>query len=721
MYNKAGAFNAVNFMKTLKVFRFGIIAILIMFVAAFAYAIQKEPNSAQQSHNKSPALTKEILKILDERHFLDLALDDALSSRLLDNYVDRLDPNKAFFYQSDINDFNQYRAILDDQLKNGDDSAGFAIYDRFTQRIEDRLQKVIALLQNKESIFDFTKQESLNTDTANNTWLATETDGDRYWRKRIKSFLLSQKLSGVSPDKSRQQLEKRYINQLTRVQKNSDEEVYEIYINSLTELYDPHTNYLAPRTSENFNINMSLSLEGIGAVLQTEDEFTKVVRVVSGGPAQKQGELKAADKITGVAQGDDGELVDVIGWRLDEVVQLIRGPKDSIVRLQISPSSDSPQKGTTYIRIKRDKVKLEDQAAQKAVFTVNNNGTSYKVGVINIPAFYLDFEAYRNRDPNFKSTTRDVLKLLLELEKEEVDGVIIDLRNNGGGSLQEATTLTDLFIDKGPVVQIGKGDDNNSTTESRFNAHYRGPLVVMINRLSASASEIFAGAIQDYKRGLIVGSQSFGKGTVQSLTPLKASGDLKITESKFYRVSGDSTQHRGVIPDISFPELLDTETIGESSYTTALAWSKTKAVPYSQYLPIANTVSTLTSRHEVRIDNDPDFVYLTQRKKLIDLYTDKKIISLNESVRLKEKNNFEQATLALENQRRSDKNLTLFKSYEDLDKDNELKSIERAAKAGTTVIDINDDAMLKEAGYILKDFSELLSESRKNKVARVKP
>lgn len=708
-------------MKTLKAFRFGIIAILIMFAAAFAYAIQKEPNSVEQAHKKSPALTKEILKILDERHFLTLALDDTLSSRLLDNYVDRLDPNKAFFYQSDINEFNQYRTILDDQLKKGDDSAGFVIYDRFTQRIEDRLQKVIALLQDKESIFDFTKEESLNTDTANNTWLATETDGDRYWRKRIKSFLLSQKLSGDSQDKSRQQLEKRYINQLSRVQKNSDEEVYEIYINSLTELYDPHTNYLAPRTSENFNINMSLSLEGIGAVLQTEDEFTKVVRVVSGGPAQKQGELQAADMITGVAQGDDGELVDVIGWRLDEVVQLIRGPKDSIVRLQISPSSDSPQKGTTYIRIKRDKVKLEDQAAQKAVFTVNNNGTAYKVGVINIPAFYLDFEAYRKRDPNFKSTTRDVLKLLIELEEEEVDGVVIDLRNNGGGSLQEATTLTDLFIDKGPVVQIGRGDDNNSTTESRFNAHYRGPLVVMINRLSASASEIFAGAIQDYKRGLIVGSQSFGKGTVQSLTPLEAPGDLKITESKFYRVSGDSTQHRGVIPDISFPELLDTETIGESSYDTALAWSKTKAVPYSQYLPIANTVSALTSRHEVRIDKDPDFVYLTERKKLIDLYTDKKIISLNESIRLEEKNNFEQATLALENQRRLDKNLALFKSYEDLDKDNELKNTERAAKAGTTVIDTNDDAMLKEAGYILKDFSELLSEARKNKVARVKP
>ncbi|MFT6967310.1 MAG: carboxyl-terminal processing protease [Cellvibrionaceae bacterium] len=711
----------MNFMKTLKAFRFGIIAILIMFAAAFTYAIQKEPDGSVQNHQKSSALTKEILKILDERHFLTLPLDDALSSKLLDNYIDRLDPNKAFFYQADISEFNQYRTILDDQLKNGDDSAGFIIYDRFRQRIEDRLQKVIALLQDDQTIFDFTKDESLNTDTANNTWLESIDNGDGYWRKRIKSFLLSQKLSGDSPDKSRQQLEKRYINQLARVQKNSDDEIYEIYINSLTELYDPHTNYLAPRTSENFNINMSLSLEGIGAVLQTEDEHTKVVRVVTGGPAQKQGELKASDKITAVAQGDDGELIDVIGWRLDEVVQLIRGPKDSVVRLQISPAADTPQKGTKYIRIKRDKVKLEDQAAQKAVFTVDRDGSPYKVGVINIPAFYLDFEAYRNRDPNFKSTTRDVLKLLIELEKEEVDGVVIDLRNNGGGSLQEATTLTDLFIDKGPVVQIGRGDDDNSTTESRFNAHYRGPLVVMINRLSASASEIFAGAIQDYKRGLIVGSQSFGKGTVQSLTPLKARGDLKITESKFYRVSGDSTQHRGVIPDISFPELLDTETIGESSYDTALVWSKTKAVPYSQYLPIASTVSTLTLRHEMRIDNDPDFLYLTEQKKLLDDFTDKKIISLNESVRLKEKISFEQATLILENNRRSNKNLPLFSTYEAFSDDNELKNTERAAKAGTTVIDINDDAMLKEAGYILKDFSELLSISRKDKVARIQP
>jgi carboxyl-terminal processing protease len=711
----------VNFMKTLRLFHFSVIAILIVSAAAFTYAIQKEPEGLAQSSSKNSTLTREILKILDERHFLTLALDDALSSKLLDNYIDRLDPNKAFFYQADISEFDQYREVLDDQLKKGDDSAGFYIYDRFRQRIEDRLEKVIALLQNDQIVFDYSKDESLNTETDNNVWPTSSNDGDLYWRKRIKSFLLSQKLSGDSPEKSRQQLEKRYINQLARVQKNSDNEIYEIYINSLTELYDPHTSYLAPRTSENFNINMSLSLEGIGAVLQTEDEHTKVVRVVTGGPAQRQGELKAADKITAVAQGDNGELVDVIGWRLDEVVQLIRGPKDSIVRLQVSPTSDSPQKGTKYIRIKRDKVKLEDQAAQKAVFTVDRDGAPYKVGVINIPAFYLDFEAYRNRDPDFKSTTRDVLKLLGELEKEDVDGVVIDLRNNGGGSLQEATTLTDLFIDKGPVVQIGNGDDNNTTTESRFNAHYRGPLVVMINRLSASASEIFAGAIQDYQRGLIVGSQSFGKGTVQSLTPLKAPGDLKITESKFYRVTGDSTQHRGVIPDVNFPELLDTEIIGESSYDTALVWSKTKAVAYSQYLPIASTVEALRSRHEMRIDADPDFIYLTEQKRLLDGLTDKKTISLNESVRLKEKNSFEQATLILENNRRSKKNLPVFPTYAALNADNELKNIERSAKAGTTVIDVNDDAMLKEAGYILKDFSELLSISVKDKVARSQP
>ncbi len=685
--------------------------------AVVTFALSPQPESVpEDSAGKNQDITLEIIRKLDSKHFLDLNVDNALSSRFLDNYLEKLDPNKAFFYQSDINEFDQYRYKLDDQLKNGDNSAGFIIYSRFKQRLTERLDKVVTVLESDSVIFDFTKDESIADDPENKNWLSSTSEGDDYWRKRIKSFLLSQKLSGESPEKARNQLVKRYKNQLMRIQKNSDDDIYEIYINAFAELYDPHTSYLAPRTAENFNINMSLSLEGIGAVLQTEDEYTKVVRLVTGGPAQKQGDLKAADRIIGVAQGDEGEIIDVIGWRLDEVVALIRGPKDSIVRLQVD-SSDPTEKGTKEVRIKRDKVKLEDQAAQKAILEIPlDNGNTFKVGVINIPAFYIDFQAYRNNDPNFRSTTKDVFRLLSELEAEGIDGLLLDLRNNGGGSLQEATTLTDLFIDKGPVVQIGKGDIN-STTRSRFEARYRGPLVVMINRLSASASEIFAGAIQDYQRGLIVGSQSFGKGTVQSLTPLNSRGDLKITESKFYRVSGDSTQHRGVIPDINFPELLDNKEIGESSYETALAWSKTRPVKYSQYLPIKDVLPPLSKRHNKRVANDPDFQYLTEQKSLVEKYTDKTLISLNEAIRLKEKQEFEQATLNLENKRRLSKGLKIFVDYKELKDSNEEKNIKKAAKAGTTIIDTKDDAMLREAGYILKDFTELLSNSRDNKVA----
>lgn len=695
---------------------FTAIALVSLAVVAFALNPDRNDDKSVSFEDKNQDITLEIIRKLDNKHFLDLDVDDSLSSKFLDNYLERLDPNKAFFYKSDIDEINQYRFQLDDQLKNGDNTAGFVIYARFKQRLTERLQQVVELLENDSVIFDFSKNESIEDDAENKNWLASSKQGDNYWRKRIKSFLLAQKLSGEPLEKARNQLMKRYKNQLARIGKNSDDDIYEIYINSFAELYDPHTSYLAPRTAENFNINMSLSLEGIGAVLQTEDEYTKVVRLVSGGPAQKQGQLQAADRITGVAQGDEGEIIDVIGWRLDEVVSLIRGKKDSIVRLQVDPS-DPAQKGSKLIRIKRDKVKLEDQAAQKAVLSLPaENGVEFKVGIINIPAFYIDFQAYRNKDPNYRSTTKDVLRLLDELEAEGIDGLVLDLRNNGGGSLQEATTLTDLFIDKGPVVQIGKGN-LNSTTRSRFEARYRGPLVVMINRLSASASEIFAGAIQDYQRGLIVGSQSFGKGTVQSLTPLDSKGDLKITESKFYRVSGDSTQHRGVIPDISFPELLNDEEIGESSYETALAWSQTRPVKHSQYLPITKVLPPLTQRHTSRIAKDPDFLYLTEQKDLLEQFTSNTLVSLNEQIRLKEKQEFEDATLALENKRRLSKGLKIFDDYEGLKKSNEEQNDKRAARAGTTVIDTQEDAMLREAGYILKDFSELLSQTVKSKVA----
>ncbi|MFT6790820.1 MAG: carboxyl-terminal processing protease [Cellvibrionaceae bacterium] len=663
------------------------------------------------------ATTLEIVKNLDKKHFVDLHIDDDLSALFLSNYLDKLDPNKAFFYQSDIDEFERYQSRLDDMLKAGDSSAGFIIHERFRQRLEQRLETIINQLRDLDLDFDFSLDEVIQQDNENSQWLAGETAANDYWRKRIKAYFLSQKLGGELLEKSHENLVKRYQNQLFRINKNSDEDIYEAFINAFTELYDPHTNYLAPRTAENFNISMSLSLEGIGAVLQSQDEYTKVVRLIAGGPAQKQGDLQTADLITGIAQGDGGDMIDVVGWRLDEVVSLIRGSKGSVVRLQVDPA-DPTKSDLKTIRITRDKVKLEDQAAQKAVFTVTvgSDKEPFKVGVINIPTFYIDFKAYRENDPNYRSTTRDVKRMLRELESEGVDGVIIDLRNNGGGSLQEATTLTDLFIDKGPVVQIGRGK-MNSTTRSREKAFYRGPMVVMINRLSASASEIFAGAIQDYSRGLILGSQSFGKGTVQSLTPLKSKGDLKITESKFYRVSGDSTQHRGVIPDIQFPELLDTETIGESAYDTALAWSQTNPISHGDYLPIDKLLPLLTERHKQRVQWDPDFIFLNEQKKLLQQFGNRSSISLNERRRLEEKRQFELTTLNLENQLRKSKGQPAFTEYEALKKYNEEQGERRAASAGTTVIDTEDDALLREAGHILMDFNEILTNESDKQVA----
>jgi len=665
------------------------------------------------------ATTVEILKQLDYRHYNDVDFDDKLSSSFLDNYYSALDPNRVFFFQQDIDGFEQYRFKLDDMLKKGDNSAGFAIYQRYRQRLVERLEEVVALLSNKEFNFNFAVDEHLAINREDAPWLENKEQADDLWRKRIKSTILSQKLSGDTIEKVREQLTKRYQNQLNRVKKQNSGDVYEIFINALAELYDPHTNYLPPRQSKNFNIHMSLSLEGIGAVLQTEDEHTKVVRIVTAGPAAKQGQLKPADKITAVAQGDTGEMVDVVGWRLDEVVDLIRGPKGTVVRLQIIPSEGATGQ-TELVRIKRGKVKLEEQAAKKAVFNITENGRSFKIGVIDVPAFYLDFDAWRRRDPNFRSTTRDVLRLLGELNKDGVDGIVLDLRDNGGGSLQEATTLTDLFIDKGPVVQIRQGGRESSRsggTRSYAPAVYRGPMLVLINRLSASASEIFAGAIQDYHRGLIVGSQSFGKGTVQSLAPINDRGQLKITESKFYRVSGDSTQHRGVIPDIKMPELIDTQEVGESSYDTALPWDQIRAVPHEKYFSFSTVMAQLQSRHQQRVNLNPDFVHMREQKSLLDKYDEREHLSLNEKKRLEEQRQLEVKSLQLENQRRTAKGLVPYKNVESLKTANEERREKQRANANVTTIEPDDDPILYEAGHVLKDFIQLFVEQKDNKVA----
>lgn len=661
--------------------------------------------------------TIEIVKQLDAKHYRSQEFNDDLSSRFFDDYLKALDPTKNFFLKADVDEFEKYRHNFDEDLKKGKLDKAFEIYNRFNERMTLRLEAVAAQLQDTEIIYDFDAEESIPTDWEEAEWPASEKTAEALWQKRIKANLLGMILNGKTLEESRTTLYKRYGNQLRRMQKQDAEEAYSIMMNSLTMLYDPHTNYLSPRTSENFNINMALSLEGIGAVLQSEDEYTKVMRLVPAGPADKQGELKPTDRIIAIGQGAEGEMVDVVGWRLDEVVDLVRGKKGTIVKLEILPSNDGPSK---VISIKRETVKLEEQAARKHVFDVSDGASVYKLGVINIPTFYMDFEAYRNRDPNYKSTTRDVFNLIAEMSKENVEGIIVDLRANGGGSLQEAASLTDLFIDPGPVVQIRHANGVISRNYRSFSpAVYRGPIIVLIDRLSASASEIFAGAIQDYGRGLIIGTQSFGKGSVQSIMSLPH-GDMKITESKFYRISGDSTQHRGVIPDVELPSLIDKEKVGESSSMNknALPWDHIHAVPHDKYFDIAGLLPAINKSHNERLKTDPDFIFLREQMAMAEEANSKKFISLRESTRRAEQTEFEQKALTMENKRRVAKGLEPYKSYEEIKEGGEKEEQEEAQSADARKIDPTNDPFLQEAGQVLANFiRELNAQEKESKVA----
>ena len=669
-------------------------------------------NEELKPHEDQGSTAREIVSKLEMLHYNKMKVGDEMSIGLWDEYVDSLDPTKSYFLSSDINEFRQWRTKLDDDLKAGNVDRGFEIYNRYRLRVSDRLNNILSQLENGLPKFDFTKNESLELDREKSEWPQSIGAADDLWRKRLKSSVLNLRLTGKSDDEIADLLKRRYKGQLKRLGQQNADDVFELYMNSLTRLYDPHSNYLSPRSLENFNMSMSLSLEGIGAVLQMEDEYTKVARLVAGGPADRTGKIKPNDKIVAVGQDKEGEMVDVVGWRLDDVVDLIRGSAGTFVRLETIPTGGDGTHRT--ITIKRSKVKLEDQAAKKAIFEFSDGEQNYKVGVINLPTFYIDFEAYRRRDPNYKSTTRDVARLLDELQKEGVDGIILDLRNNGGGSLQEATMLTDLFIDQGPVVQIRHANEQISRhNRSRSRAMYRGPLVVLINRLSASASEIFAGAIQDYNRGLVVGNQSFGKGTVQTMAPLKE-GQLKITQSKFYRVSGDSTQHAGVSPDIDMPQLIDSESVGESAYDTALPWDRIHAVRHAKYFNLKEMVPELVRKHNKRTESDPDFIYLRAQFDHQVERANRDYVSLNEETRIQEREQMNQEMLALENQRREAKGLEPYESFDAMEK-SESEDVEPVG--GPTEITLEDDPVLNEAGYIMADFIGLKKHASSPQVA----
>ena len=678
------------------------LAITLFLLATTAYG-KTEPLVFTKEHSQT---AMEIIETLSSKHYKKQLVDDNFSSRLLDSYFDALDPVKVYFLKSDVAQFEASRYSFDEALADGDLAQGFAIFNLFRERIAERLESNIALLEGDFS-FDFSLEETINHDRDSRSWMTSEADANDYWRKRMKDSLLRLVLSGKEPDAARELLRKRYANQLKQLARQDADDAVQGFINVLAGIYDPHTSYLAPRTLENFNISMSLSLEGIGAVLQMEDEFTKIVRIVPGGPADKQGTLAAEDKIIGVAQ-DDADMVDVIGWRLDDVVDLIRGKKDSRVRLEVIPSTSEGGDKTTVVAIIRDKVKLEEQAAKSEVIELQQGDENFRAGVITVPAFYMDFEAYRQRDPNFKSTSRDVMKLIIDLKKEGVDGIILDLRNNGGGSLYEATSLTDLFIHPGPVVQIRHADQHVSREQrARQRPFYDGPLIVLINRLSASASEIFAGAIQDYGRGLVAGTTSFGKGTVQVLAPLKQ-GRLKLTESKFYRVSGQSTQHRGVVPDIAFPSYFDLEEVGESSQDNALPWDSIREVRHRMYEDFDPLLSVLKTQHQLRVETDPDWQFMLDEIAIISEQRELQTFTLNKASREQLKEQREEKWLAIENTRRQKRNEPVFESTD------AVEAFRKQQKEDEKT----PDPILQETAHLLADYTHAAAASLETRLVR---
>ncbi len=665
----------------------------------------------------------DLIAELEEKHYSRVEIDDDFSALVLENYFDALDGSKLYFLQEDIDRLSMYRYTLDDSLKFGSVEPGFEIYNIYLQRLFERLIYAINQVENEIPSMDFTLDEYLEIDRKDAPYMSSRAELDDLWRLRMKNSVLSLKLAGDDNDEIREKLSKRYRNQLSRVLKTNERDVFQAYLSTVARTVDPHTAYFSPRDSENFNMGLSLSLEGIGAQLTTEDEYTKIVELIKGGPAERGEDLKAGEKIIGIGQGPDGEIQDVVGMRLDDVVAQIRGEKGTVVRLNVIPAEAVSEVNARIVLIVRDTVRLEDQSAKKEVIELSYNQQDYKIGIIDLPTFYFDFEAAARGEDDFKSSTTDVKNLLEELKQEGVDGIVVDLRNNGGGSLSEVNQLVGLFIESGPTVQIRYSGIRSGFTRAFGDNDpeivYDGPLAVLVNRTSASASEIFAGAIQDYQRGVVLGGQTFGKGTVQEIIPMNY-GQVKLTRSKFYRVSGESTQHRGVMPDIAFPDVLQTyDDLGESSYDSALPWDTVRPVEYSAYYPIQQYLPQLQELHNERAANSPDFIYLEGQIIRSERYRERTELSLNEEVVKAEREANRREEFEAENMRRFLKGLPLREwveaDAEDEDEEPDLiadAAIEAENSPGVAATETEEeieetDPLLLESGYILMDLLSL--------------
>jgi len=600
-----------------------IVAVLMFQTAASA----KVDLTALKPSPKHQEESRWVVRLVEKTHYKQTELDDAFSTKILQKYINTLDPNKMYFLGEDVAAFDQWQTRLDDDLKNGQLKPAFDIFNLFKKRVEKQKKFALSVLK---SDLSFEEDESYQWDREKAPYAIDQEELNELWRKKVKNDYLGLKLLKKEPKKIKETLSKRYKLTAKRINDMKSDDVFQYFINSYLSLVEPHTGYMEPITSENFEINMKLSLEGIGAVLGNDGEYTSIQTIVKGGPADLEGTLKSGDKVLAVGQDSEGSFEDVIGWGIEDVVQLIRGEKGSTVRLRVIGEDDGPDTLPHVVHIVRDKVKLEQQAAQHKIMKVKDGDTERKIGVIDLPTFYIDFAAYQSGDPNYRSTTRDVKKILEKFKQENVQGVIVDLRNNGGGSLIEAVELSGLFIDKGPIVQtkfsMGKVDVNRDKDPTMA---WDGPMVLMVNKLSASASEIFAAAMQDYGRALIVGNQTYGKGTVQNIIQLKdyirdpevKVGQLKITRGQFFRINGGSTQNRGVIPDIEFPPTPGIEKYGESSYENALPWNSIASSDYTMFDDLSDEISLLKQRHIERSAVNFEFDFL---KKEIELYEKEK-------------------------------------------------------------------------------------------------
>lgn len=647
-------------------------------------------------------------------HYSPKPLDDALSAQIFDAYIKSLDGDRLFFLKQDIERFEPLRTGFDDALHAGNLQPAFDIFNVYLQRVSERTAHARALLKGE---FDFSLDERYHFKREDLPWESSRTALDEVWRQRVKNDYLRLLLAGKESEAIVETLDKRYANFEQRVREIKSDDVFQTFINAYANAIEPHTAYMNARASENFNISMRLSLEGIGAVLQRDEEFTVIRSIVKGGPADLSGQLKVGDRISAVGQGREGPMVDVVGWRIDDVVELIRGPKNSYVRLDVIRAAHGVDGPHELITLARQKVKLEEQAAKQRILEWQDGERSRKVGVIELPTFYQDFDGRRRDEPDYRSASRDVARLIDQLKADKIEALVIDLRNNGGGSLTEAIELTGLFIDRGPVVQVrNQGRQVQVEQDLTPGTLWDGPLAVLVNRASASASEIFAAAIQDYGRGLIIGEPTFGKGTVQNLVDLDrfarkdspGLGQLRLTVAQFYRVNGGSTQHRGVQPDIAFPVTLDAEHYGESAYDNALPWTEIAPASHRRLADFAPLLPTLSERHQARSRQDQEFVWWSEDVAEYRRQRERDSVSLSLEARKQERAEAEVRRERREAQRKQFGLDTDAVAEIDDGLQADERDLPADANAAPAAQPERPDPLLREAAHVLVDAVDLL-------------